>query len=234
MSPRPYTPLYFTYLDALEKLDDAERGRLFTAMLTYGRDGVEPDLPGNEQFVWPLIRAQIDRDEEAYNQKSKSASKSINTRWQKEPEKKGPADTNVYERIRTYPENTNVYERIQEEEKEEGKEKKEEAQKNNPPLSPLGGKLDQTAGREKGSRRFIAPTVEEVSAYCRERKNRVDPERFVNFYTSKGWVVGKTPMKDWKAAVRNWERDGPDIKYQSGERKKSKYAEVEVNILEGG
>lgn len=61
---------------------------------------------------------------------------------------------------------------------------------------------------EKRSR-FIPPTVEEVAAYCRERNNQVDPQTFVDFYASKGWVVGKSKMKDWKAAVRTWEkRDG--------------------------
>lgn len=56
---------------------------------------------------------------------------------------------------------------------------------------------------------FRVPTVEEVSAYCAERRNRVDPAAFVDFYSSKGWKVGSSPMKDWKAAVRTWEqRDG--------------------------
>lgn len=54
--------------------------------------------------------------------------------------------------------------------------------------------------------RFTPPTVEEVAAYCRERKNSVDAERFCDFYASKGWKVGKEPMKDWKAAVRRWEK----------------------------
>ena len=54
---------------------------------------------------------------------------------------------------------------------------------------------------------FIPPTVEEVAAYCTERENRVDPNRFVDFYTSKGWLVGRAKMKDWKACVRNWERE---------------------------
>ena len=57
--------------------------------------------------------------------------------------------------------------------------------------------------------RFTPPTVEEVAAYCLERKNHVDPQRFVDFYAAKGWMVGKNRMKDWKAAVRTWEqRDG--------------------------
>ena len=56
--------------------------------------------------------------------------------------------------------------------------------------------------------RFVKPTIEEVRAYCKERQNNVDPERFVDYYTSNGWMVGKNkPMKDWRAAVRNWERN---------------------------
>ena len=50
------------------------------------------------------------------------------------------------------------------------------------------------------------PTLDEVKAYCKERGNRVDPERFIDYYTANGWKVGKNPMKDWKAAVRTWER----------------------------
>ena len=54
--------------------------------------------------------------------------------------------------------------------------------------------------------RFTPPTVDEVATYCRERGNTVDAERFVDFYASKGWKIGKEPMKDWKAAVRTWEK----------------------------
>ena len=53
---------------------------------------------------------------------------------------------------------------------------------------------------------FTAPTVAEVAAYCRERRNNIDPEEFVAHYESNGWVVGKAPMKSWKAAVVSWEK----------------------------
>lgn len=56
------------------------------------------------------------------------------------------------------------------------------------------------------NKRFSKPTLEQVKQYCIERNNNVDSERFVNYYESNGWKVGKSPMKDWKAAVRNWER----------------------------
>ena len=55
-------------------------------------------------------------------------------------------------------------------------------------------------------KRFVPPTVEEVKAYCETRGNSVDPEAFVAFYQSKGWKVGKNPMKDWKASVITWEK----------------------------
>lgn len=56
------------------------------------------------------------------------------------------------------------------------------------------------------AKRFVPPTPEEVNSYCLERKNGIDAQRFVDFYESKGWFVGKNKMKDWKAAVRNWEQ----------------------------
>ena len=52
----------------------------------------------------------------------------------------------------------------------------------------------------------IPPTIEEVRVYCLERENRVNPEQFIDYYESKGWLIGKSKMKDWKAAVRTWER----------------------------
>lgn len=60
--------------------------------------------------------------------------------------------------------------------------------------------------KKEAQTRFSPPSVDEVKAYCESRKNNVDPESFINFYESKGWMVGKTKMKDWKASVRTWER----------------------------
>lgn len=66
--------------------------------------------------------------------------------------------------------------------------------------------------------RFAPPALEEVAGYCKERRNAVDAQRFVDYYTANGWKVGKNPMKDWRAAVRNWERGGfSQGKTQNGE-----------------
>ena len=60
--------------------------------------------------------------------------------------------------------------------------------------------------KPKAAKRFKPPTLEQVREYCQERGNSVDPEAWMDFYTSKGWMVGKNKMKDWKAAVRTWEK----------------------------
>lgn len=56
-------------------------------------------------------------------------------------------------------------------------------------------------------KKFKKPTLEEVEDYCKERGNDVNPQMFIDFYESKGWLVGKSPMKNWKASVRLWERN---------------------------
>jgi len=55
--------------------------------------------------------------------------------------------------------------------------------------------------------KFKKPTLEEVTAYCKERGNNIDPQNFIDFYESKGWKIGKDSMKDWKACVRTWEKN---------------------------
>lgn len=58
--------------------------------------------------------------------------------------------------------------------------------------------------REKRTR-FVPPSVEDVKTYCLERNNGIDPQSFIDYYEARGWMVGKSKMKDWRAAVRNWE-----------------------------
>ena len=92
---RDYVCSYFSYIDLMNGLSDAERGRLFMACLQYGKTREEIELRGNERFVWPVMKMQIDNDMEKHEKKCEKNRESIKKRW----------DTNVYERIRTY---TNV------------------------------------------------------------------------------------------------------------------------------
>ena len=68
--------------------------------------------------------------------------------------------------------------------------------------------------KNKKENKFVKPTIEEIKKYCEERNNIVDYQKFYDFYESKGWMVGKNKMKDWKASVRTWERNGKEQKKQ--------------------
>ena len=75
---------------------------------------------------------------------------------------------------------------------------------------PASNKTEQNKTEQNKTKkregRFAPPSVDEVAEYVRERGSQVDPEAFVDFYASKGWKVGSQPMKDWRAAVRTWEK----------------------------
>lgn len=66
-------------------------------------------------------------------------------------------------------------------------------------------KKENISNTKKGTHKFVPPTLEDVKAYCQERNNGVDPNKWYDHYLAVGWKVGKNPMKDWKAAVRKWE-----------------------------
>lgn len=87
---------------------------------------------------------------------------------------------------------------------------------------------------EKKRKRFTPPTLEEVQAYCIERGNNIDPQHFIDYYTSNGWQVGKNKMKDWKAAVRTWERNGYSSKNSNNTNTPTQAQElknIEQNLL---
>lgn len=69
--------------------------------------------------------------------------------------------------------------------------------------------------QSKKSKRFKKPTLDELEHYCIERQNKVDVQKFYNFYESNGWKVGKNPMKDWRASVRTWESNSFNDNKQS-------------------
>lgn len=88
-------------------------------------------------------------------------------------------------------------------------------------------KEENAASGAAPSKRFVKPSLEEITAYCEERGGKVNPQQFFDFYESKGWRVGNQPMKDWRACVRTWEtrenaprsgaRRAPSAKYGSRE-----------------
>lgn len=181
---------WLQYFDMLKT--DAERAEIVRAMFLYNIDGTVPDKSTHStsfMVLFAMMKNQFDRDTEKWEKaiqnkidagrKGGLARASNAKQCQAEPSNANQSQANQAVNV-----NVNVNDNVND----------------NEVISN-----DITKGA-KTRKRFIKPTVEEVREYCRERGNTVDPDTFVNFYESKGWVVGKSPMKDWKSAVRTWER----------------------------
>ena len=85
---------------------------------------------------------------------------------------------------------------------------------------------------KKGSSHFQKPSVDDIRSYCQERGNKVDPEQFYNFYESKGWLVGKSPMKDWRAAVLTWEKREKEVAPRKRETRKESVFEHNLRVMD--
>ena len=171
--------LYTKYREHIEQLDMEERGKLFTAIFDY-----QMGVPLEEYFYsmspvtamcFSFIRQQLDSDNKLYEDKVKRNRENACKRW----------DATVCEPMRT---DANAQSRIESHYDNE-----------------YDNDLKKSCSNEQPKERFKPPTVSEVKEYAEKNKySAVDAERFCDFYESKGWMVGKNKMKDWKAAVRNW------------------------------
>lgn len=179
-----YVKLFADTSGAIDLLSDTEAGRLFKAVMHY-INGVDEELPGQEKLVFTMLKAQFERDAEAYERYSDK---------QRENGKKGgrPRKPTAFSEN---PENPSVFLKTQ---KSQDKDKEKDQDKDK----------DEDKERVRGeprAKRFTPPTVDEVCAYAQGMGYAgFNAERFVDFYASKGWKVGRNSMQDWKAAVRNW------------------------------
>ena len=85
---------------------------------------------------------------------------------------------------------------------------------------------------KRESSRFQKPSIEEIRQYCISRNNSVDPEQFFNFYESKGWTIGKSPMKDWRAAVRTWEKREKEVPQRKRESRRESVLEHNFKVMD--
>ena len=85
---------------------------------------------------------------------------------------------------------------------------------------------------KRESSRFQKPSIDEIRQYCISRNNSVDPEQFFNFYESKGWIIGKSPMKDWRAAVRTWEKREKEIPQRKRESRRESVLEHNFKVMD--
>ena len=186
--------LYTKYLDNIQALSMEQRGMLFTSLMLYA-SGQEPEeMDPVTAMAFSFIKSQMDKDIEKYNETcaKRSEAGKLGGRPKKQEEAK---------KANGFSEN----------QKKQGKAKKAD--------NEYEYDNDNDLLKENTKRKvFSTPTVDDVRAYCLERNNKVDPQQFVDFYESKGWMIGKNKMKDWKAAVRTWERS--ETKTRLGETAK--------------
>ena len=187
---------YRSYYDALKELPAEEFRDIVLAVCAYALDGEEPELSGVARSIFTLIRPTLEVGRSRAENRSRAEQTSISaeqTGNRPEQTKNKPEQT---QNKRKQTENkTEQTRKEKEKEKEREKESENDSYCSPPPPS--------------GPKRFVPPTLAEVQSYVAERQSPVDPQGFIDFYASKGWMVGKTPMKDWKAACRNaetWER----------------------------
>ena len=179
---------YRSFYEAVKDLPPKQFKECVQAIMDYGLDGTEPSGNGIEKTIFLLSKPQIDANNRRYlNGKKGGRPRNQNQEITKtEPssnQRKTKEEPNDNQEI-TIPE-------PKEKEKDKEKVKKE---------------IPSNEGIKKPRPVFVPPTVENVSGYCQESGYSIDAERFVDFYASKGWMVGKSRMKDWRAAVRNWAR----------------------------
>lgn len=187
---------YRSYYDALKEIPAEEFRAIVLAVCAYALDGEEAELSGVARAIFTLIRPTLEVGRSKAENRSRAEQTSLSaeqTGNRPEQTKNKPEQTdNKREQTDNKPEQTR---KEKEKEKEREKESENDSYCSPPPPS--------------APKRFVPPTLAEVQSYVAERQSPVDPQGFIDFYASKGWMVGKTPMKDWKAACRNaetWER----------------------------
>lgn len=209
---RPGVMLYFETLRAIEELEAEDAKQILSAILHYCRDGEEPAFHGMPAALWHLIRNGLDRDAERYNEKQLRGHWLTYCRKCKDNGTE-PRSFDEWAAERADNGTLSVVERAVD----------NAVNVPQPSTSPSTSTTPSTTKRGSASRpRFVPPTLDEVREYCRERKNNIDPERFITYYQANGWKVGRNPMKDWKAAVQTWERlDSGGSGHSGGEERRS-------------
>lgn len=197
--------LHADYMPYAAQLTPEQAGVLFMALLKK-QDG---NLPQEEvETMDPIVRVVLmvimdraDREREAYERMAEAGSKGGQAKAAKNAEKAAGISTAASNSSDDIANSSNDV-------ASSSHDVANDRVSDKPNIKPII-KNKEKQSKEKvaptGAARFVRPTVEEVEAYCRGRGNSISAQGFINYYESQGWKVGKTPMKDWKAAIRTWE-----------------------------
>ena len=195
MSDKKSFVMYESWGAAIEKMSNEQAGELIKAIYAYQKDpDAVPEDPALA-FVFELIKQQLDTDGQRYKEACAARAEA--------GKKGGRPKANASDKKQMV--------------SEESKKSKCFSEKAKKADNEYDNDLKENTIDGVKEKRFAPPTLENVSEYCREMGyTNVDAERFIDFYTSNGWMVGKNRMKDWKAAVRNWDRREKNPQRQDG------------------
>lgn len=199
-----YLQIFSDKVELLEPFDDAERGRLLTAMLAYALQDTEIPLTGNERYIWPVFRQMIDQSKAALQSKQKAgkASHGSSDKQTAAEDQQSAADGSSGQQTTSSAQQAAAEDPINQESRIKNQE---------------SGVKNQEGGRKRT--RFTPPTEADVSAYAAEKGLKVNARRFVSYYAAKDWMMGNTPMADWRSAVDLWasrDEHGPSPGNRSG------------------
>ena len=197
---------YRSFYEGIKELPRDIQGEVLTAIMEYGLNGVTTENQKQiTKAMFALIKPQLDANNQRFENGKKGGRPKANCN-QTETETKPKQNRNKTK----HEPNVNVNVNDNDISFLEKKKQKSDAavsdlvenENSESPLETLQTPKEQSGG---GRKRFTIPTPEEVQAYCNERNNGISGQQFCDFYSAKGWKIGKEPMKDWKAAVRTWE-----------------------------
>lgn len=189
--------LYADQYEPIRTLSDAQSGILFKMLFEYNNTGTTPDAEKTDPMVFMafmFLKNTLDRDNDKYLKKCEKNKENADKRWNANASERIPMNANHADRDKNRGRDKDRYINLLSDSHESGQTKKQ----------------------------FKKPSIEEITIYCQERKNRVDPDKFFNFYESKGWMIGKNKMKNWRSAIITWEK---------GEDEKPGYRKNESNSL---
>lgn len=170
-----------SYYDAIKLLPDEKRLEAYDALMRYEFEGDDPEeLSYEVELIFTILKPLLDA----------AAKKREDGKKGGRPKKE--TDGKEKKNHRFLEEETIGFEKQKASEVKESKVK--------------GSKVKGSEVKDEARAREARPTLEEIRSYCEERGNTVDPEMFFDFYEAKGWKVGNAPMRNWKAAVRTWEK----------------------------
>lgn len=198
---------YSTMRNQINELPEDLQLKFLKIIINYGLDGTEPeDLSPLEKALWIGLKKDIDYTKERRNSSIENGKKGGRPKTENNLEKPNLKNENLKvfdekpkkpnEKNENLNVNVNVNENVNENVNTQGDSDESEC-----------ACAEKTfVSTPKKNTKFEKPTVSEVEAYCKERNNGLSAQEFWDFYESKGWKVGNSPMKNWQACVRTWEQ----------------------------